>query len=45
MIFGEKVEGTLRGEYTFLTYLLQTNNKKTLEQTKKKKDLLSLYQL
>lgn len=37
MIFGEKVEGTLRGEYTFLTYLLQTNNKKTLEQTKKKK--------
>ena len=43
MIFGEKVEGTLRGEYTFLTYLLQTNNKKTLEQTKKKKKICFLF--
>lgn len=42
MIAGEKAEGTLRGEYMFLTYIyfkLTTENPKTNQE---KKDLLSL---
>lgn len=42
MIAGEKAEGTLRGEYMFLTYIyfkLTIENPKTNQE---KKDLLSL---